>query len=62
MNSDNYTQITINDGYATHSTRVDEIDLDIDNLYQRVLLPTLLAVGYSESVIEEYFQGDARHE
>jgi hypothetical protein len=53
-----YTEIKVVDDYGEYTIRINEIDLELHEMYEKLIRPVLLAQGYSKESIEEYFGGE----
>lgn len=49
------TTITLENCYGEYSIKLNESDLDIHETMDRLIKPLLVAAGFSEQTVDEYF-------
>ena len=49
------TKITIENNYGIYSIESKETDLTFNDLWECVVMPVILAAGYSKELIDGYF-------
>lgn len=47
------TKLTLETEYGTYSVEVNEDDMNITDVFDRLLIPVLLSAGYDEHSIKE---------
>lgn len=51
------TKITLKDAYGEYNIEVPRTDLSIDEVFDDLVRPVLLAAGYSKEIIDEIIGG-----
>ena len=54
-----YTKIIIESEHGIFSAQVEEVEMSMDQLIDKVLVPALQAAGYLDEVINRHIQGAA---
>ena len=50
----NTTTISLNDGYGSYTVEVDKVDMSMDEVFQELVIPVLLASGYQRENINQW--------
>lgn len=50
------TTMLLDDGYGAYSITVPGSDMDVPDLYDGLIRPLLLAAGYTEKSVDNYFR------
>lgn len=57
MNTPNQTTVSITNEYGTYTTSIDKTAVRLETLIEEVIIPALLAVGYSDEAINKHIPG-----
>ncbi|WZE63645.1 hypothetical protein PANI_CDS0126 [Maribacter phage Panino] len=50
------TKITIKNEYGKYSVEVDESDMTLTGMMDKLIMPVIKSVGYSQITIDKYFE------
>lgn len=51
------TSLSITNEHGTYTTSIPETGIPLSDFIDKILIPTLLAAGYSDKTINEHIQG-----